>query len=162
MADKITFDDKVSLTTSALPRANKCTDDDLNEIKQVINANADELDGNTEDIEELQHLLDYSTIEKKIGTWIDNKPIYRKVITATTGSVEDTWYTIASNTNISKIINIFGYMQPDSKRAIPFSTPYQAIWFDIDGNGNLHVAVHGNSLFNKNIEVVIEYTKTTD
>lgn len=38
---KITYDDKVSLTTSALPRANKCTDDDLNEIKTVVNANAD-------------------------------------------------------------------------------------------------------------------------
>lgn len=44
MASKITYDDKISLTTSALPRANKCTDDDLNEIKQVVNDNADSLD----------------------------------------------------------------------------------------------------------------------
>ena len=54
MASKITYDDKVSLTTSALPRANKCTDDDLNEIKQVVNDNADELDENTTNIEGLQ------------------------------------------------------------------------------------------------------------
>lgn len=54
MASKITYDDKISLTTSALPRANKCTDDDLNEIKQVVNDNADELDENTTNIEELQ------------------------------------------------------------------------------------------------------------
>ena len=54
MADKITFDDKVSLTTSALPRANKCTDNDLNEIKQVVNDNADELDENTANIVEVQ------------------------------------------------------------------------------------------------------------
>lgn len=40
MARKITFDDKVSLTTSPLPRANKCTAEDLNEIKEVVNANA--------------------------------------------------------------------------------------------------------------------------
>lgn len=38
---KITYDDKVSLTTSPLPRTNKCTSEDMNEIKQVINANAD-------------------------------------------------------------------------------------------------------------------------
>lgn len=38
---KITYDDKVSLASSPLPRANKCTDDDLNEIKHVVNANAD-------------------------------------------------------------------------------------------------------------------------
>lgn len=54
MASKITYDDKISLTTSALPRANKCTDDDLNEIKQVVNDNADELDENTANIEGLQ------------------------------------------------------------------------------------------------------------
>lgn len=41
MAYKITYDDKVSLTTSALPRVNKCTDTDLNEIKNVVNGNAD-------------------------------------------------------------------------------------------------------------------------
>lgn len=44
MASKITYDDKISLTKSALPRANKCTDDDLNEIKRVVNDNADSLD----------------------------------------------------------------------------------------------------------------------
>ena len=54
MASTITYDDKISLTTSELPRANKCTDDDLNEIKQVVNDNADELDENTANIEGLQ------------------------------------------------------------------------------------------------------------
>lgn len=57
MASKITYDDKVSLTTSALPKANKCTDDDLNEIKQVVNNNADELDENTTNIEEMQQQI---------------------------------------------------------------------------------------------------------
>ena len=41
MAEKITYDDKVSLTTSPLPRTNKCTAEDLNEIKNVVNSNAD-------------------------------------------------------------------------------------------------------------------------
>jgi hypothetical protein len=41
---KINYDDKVSLTSSPLPRANKCTADDLNEIKQVVNENADEFE----------------------------------------------------------------------------------------------------------------------
>lgn len=49
MAEHITYDDKVSLTTSSLPRANKCTDADLNEIKEVVNENADELDEATAD-----------------------------------------------------------------------------------------------------------------
>lgn len=58
MASKITYDDKISLTTSELPRANKCTDDDLNEIKQVVNNNADKLDENTSNIEELQQQVE--------------------------------------------------------------------------------------------------------
>ena len=63
---KITYDDKTSLATSALPRANKCTDSDLNEIKQVVNSNADELDENTTDIQDLRQ--DISTVNEKLNT----------------------------------------------------------------------------------------------
>lgn len=44
MSSQITYDDKVSLKTSPLPNANKCTADDLNEIKTVVNENATELE----------------------------------------------------------------------------------------------------------------------
>lgn len=37
---EITYDDKISLSTSPLPRINKATADDFNEIKEVVNANA--------------------------------------------------------------------------------------------------------------------------
>lgn len=40
---KITYNDKTSLVTSPLPNENKVTDDDMNEIKQVVNHNASEL-----------------------------------------------------------------------------------------------------------------------
>ena len=36
----ITYEDKVNLHTSEVPRKNKVTDADLNEIKQVVNVNA--------------------------------------------------------------------------------------------------------------------------
>lgn len=36
---KITYNDKTSLVTSPLPNENKVTDDDMNEIKNVVNAN---------------------------------------------------------------------------------------------------------------------------
>lgn len=36
---KITYDNKVNLKTSSLPRQNKATADDFNEIKQVVNTN---------------------------------------------------------------------------------------------------------------------------
>lgn len=52
---KITYDDKISLTNSPLPRANKCTDDDLNEIKEVVNNNDDTTNQNSSDIQILQN-----------------------------------------------------------------------------------------------------------
>ena len=54
---KIEYDNKTSLTTNPLPRANKCTAEDLNEIKDVVNANADELNENTSNIEQIQQQI---------------------------------------------------------------------------------------------------------
>lgn len=68
MADKITFDDKVSLTTSALPRANKCTAEDINEIKTVVNSNADILDETNETIQTVDNKI-YAELAQ--GTNID-------------------------------------------------------------------------------------------
>ena len=43
--DKITFADKVSMIESTLPVINRIRDIDVNEIKDVVNNNADELTG---------------------------------------------------------------------------------------------------------------------
>lgn len=89
-SSKINYSDKVSLTTSPLPRANKCTAEDLNEIKQVINDNADIQDTLSDDLNNMEQNFNnnntFSTTEKEIGTWIDGKKIYRK---SYTGSVVD-------------------------------------------------------------------------
>lgn len=47
MASKITFDNKVSTIDSPLPEINRITGDNVNEIKQVVNANADLLENLT-------------------------------------------------------------------------------------------------------------------
>lgn len=43
MADKITFDNKVSTIISSLPEINRITGSNVNEIKSVVNEHADEL-----------------------------------------------------------------------------------------------------------------------
>lgn len=65
---KITYDDKVSLTTSPLPRPNKCTADDLNEIKNTVNENAGEIlyeseNGTTGDVSLSDNATNYDYIE---------------------------------------------------------------------------------------------------
>lgn len=56
--DKITFADKVSMIESTLPVINRIRDIDVNEIKDVVNNNADELTTANTNI---------STINTKIG-----------------------------------------------------------------------------------------------
>lgn len=67
MADKITWNDKVSLVTDpTIAEINKVTDDNMNEIKSVTNTNADEL---TEKI-----VYDESDITENTGLIIEEVP----------------------------------------------------------------------------------------
>lgn len=67
----ITYTDKQYLNeNSSIPDINKVKDTDMNMIKSVVNNNATEL----------TNIGTYSTSEVNTGmTWINNKPIYRKV-----------------------------------------------------------------------------------
>lgn len=72
----ISYTDKSALNQNLdIADINKCNAADMNEIKSVVNANA------SETTQLLTNLGSYSTTEVNTGkTWIDNKPIYRKVI----------------------------------------------------------------------------------
>jgi hypothetical protein len=63
---KITFDNKVDTKPSTKPRINSVVADDINEIKEVVNGNA--------------NINEYSTSEQKIGTFM-GKDLYRKTLT---------------------------------------------------------------------------------
>ncbi len=100
----------------------------------------------------------YSTEERVVGTWIDGKPLYQKVVTGTTLSSTG-WASI--NHNISnmdfgmiKSISIGGRTSgfaPDSNGAVAeLSSSLVQVW------------ANGSWYHNKNIVVVIIYTKTTD
>lgn len=67
---RVTFDDKVATKQSSKPRVNCITDDDINELKNVINANTNE----------------YSTDEILIGEW-KGKPLYSKIVTIPYSSI---------------------------------------------------------------------------
>lgn len=168
---KITYDDKVSLTSSPLPRANKCTDDDLNEIKEVVNTNDDEMTENLQDVEnikdQIQNINDkfkYSTTEQQIGIWINNKPIYRKVFELSLTTEQTTKSVNIQSLSIENVIHIEGIAQTD-----PIATNYY--WENIDkfrayyNPINYNLYIQGGSDFPARpftAYVIIEYTKTTD
>jgi hypothetical protein len=105
----------------------------------------------------------YSTSEQVIGTWTNGKPLYRQVINFSTGNV-------ASNIDF----NIDSYMPANcvvvrSSHIIEFTysgdTYHGVNWGGayVNINGTHYFTFNiGSAVYNKDIELTIEYTKTTD
>lgn len=161
---KITYTNKVAINENAdIPNVNKVTDDDMNEIKTVVNNNDDEL---TTINTNLTNLITYSTTETVVGTWIDGKTIYRKVIQYNKTSngqvdlslssygitnIENIWLNqnsfIKTNGNEWKAVNTY-----ESDSYFTFCTFPSANSFRLSSNSS-----YARGLWN----LIIEYTKTT-
>ena len=107
----------------------------------------------------------YSTSEEIIaGKWINNKPIYRKVIELTTvaGSNYIARSSVASNINLfTKIDGIT--IQPNTNNIVPVSYYYNANDYSnvYINDTNVVIRCGSNYGFGTTI-IVLEYTKTTD
>ncbi len=106
----------------------------------------------------------YSTDEQVIGTWIDGKPLYRKVITSSIGL---TYGTILIE-NVDTMVNQYG-----SQRYNPTGEPFHfPIIYGSDIlrgilNTSNQIYLHANGKYNLttsigDIKWVFEYTKITD
>lgn len=108
----------------------------------------------------------YSTNEIVIGTWIDGKPIYRKVIDFGALSPNGSKKSMAHGiSNIDKFIRVYGIAnKPDTRdgRVIPYIVK--------SGSGNMElyqdkttvtISTDGDRSAYK-AYVILEYTKTTD
>lgn len=105
----------------------------------------------------------YSYTEQVIGTWVNNKPLYRITVPFNTG-------VVASNIDF----NITSYMPADcivqkSFHTIDFTyagvTYHGANWGGsyLNMNGTHYFSFNiGSASYDKHIELTIEYTKTTD
>ena len=116
--------------------------------------------------------IPYSTSERRIGTWIDGKPLYRKVIlvdnpTIGTG-VQTTATTISGVNNITKIE---GLMKSSGGFNIPFNSIWSndinarnsLLWVDVTSNtANIKYTINSNWISITNLVIIVEYTKTTD
>ena len=109
--------------------------------------------------------------EQIIGYWIDNKPIYRKVINF--GSLPNAGTkNIAHNiSNLDNVINARINARNDNgtgstRLSIPYVYPkasYDTYYIGFEGISDTHVTiVTGNNRTNYSAYVILEYTKTTD
>lgn len=115
----------------------------------------------------LANTTTYSENELVVGKWIDNKPIYRKVIDI--GNLPDASQTIVSHniSNIERIVKLYGSATRDSdKDTLPI--PY--VTFNANNSGGVTIYVNDtNVLISTSSDrtsyyayVVLEYTKTSD
>lgn len=123
------------------------TANNLNEMQNILN----------------QNIIDkYSTEEKKTNkVWIDNKPIYRKVITITEFSSTEVNINTGL-TNISEITSIDGsFNRAGYTRRYPIFNLFMNEWHIDIATGILTIKTN-NEYVSFNGYMALEYTKTTD
>lgn len=147
----ITFADKQAMGTQpTIPEVNKITDSNVNQIKSAIN-----------------NMSTYSTTEEVVGTWINNKPIYRKTINFgalpnnTTKSVN---HNISSLDYVTDIKGVAYNSNSSLYVPLPHVNVYGANYgleVYMDNTKVYIIAASDMSAYN-NSYITIEYTKTTD
>ena len=109
--------------------------------------------------EALDSQSNFPTNEQVIGTWIDGKPVYRKVITFQT--IDGDLFIDERSLNIKRIINMYGAVGPDNdQKPINFYFYGYSISTRFSSN-NLYIFTSTPYAYLEGY-VVIEYTKTTD
>ena len=110
-------------------------------------------------------VTNYSTDEVKTGgTWVDGKPIYRMIVTASGSLATGAVITSQSFAGVDTVISLSGVLvRSDGVRmAIPtFSGENYFVSCEIDASGTMKL-YKGTSITTSYIIVVVEYTKTVD
>ena len=170
---QITYADKTALNVnSSIADINKVNASDMNEIKSVVNTN----DSNIGDlsslatdtktsivsaINEIKNAEAYSTSEVKTNNvWIDNKPIYRKVIEKTVAASSSWTSELLSNYGITNFDYIYfanGSRRIQNNKYMKEINTQINMYIDVS-NGRIYFAPDEYSNVYK---VVLEYTKTS-
>lgn len=112
-----------------------------------------------EEVEKVDSKNNYSTEEMVVGTWIDGKPIYRKVTQVSIATNSSAWRStgVEIPQNIKKTIRRelildFSSISPNTS----FMLRYNNGFVDVASINNTNVNITTNDF------IVLEYTKTTD
>ena len=169
---KITYANKVTLNPQpSIADENKVTDADMNEIKSVVNGlivNSKSTDDEKAySCDYVNGLNTYSTTEQRIGTWIDGKPLYRKVInfgTLPSSSSKSVAHGISNLDFITQTYGMTESVQDTYFKTIP-SASHSTISAQINiaiNNTNVFISTGQDSSLYTKTYIVLEYTKTTD
>lgn len=117
--------------------------------------------------------IDYSLDEKKIGTWIDGKPLYQKTIVTTSPSVANTDTVVYSEAGNFDMVKLMGdsyikllastYVTYNPVNMVYTLSNYNAVYPYVQ-NGILYISVKASSAeyLSSELVITIQYTKTTN
>ena len=101
----------------------------------------------------------YSTNETRIGTWIDGKPIYRKVVDFT---ISSTWQDVGTFSNVNFFTKI-QLVRKTGGNAYPYYHDSDNYCYAYITTTKTKMIVASSSNENGNAgSLIVEYTKTTD
>lgn len=131
-------------------------------VASVVNAHSDSTT-NVYSASYVNGLNTYSTTEKRIGTWIDNKPLYRKVVYCGALLNNDTKVTEHGITNLKMIrsMEAFSNSSQGGGIPIPHAVPNSEVFIWIDYT-YVRIQSRSDRTQYTNTYVTLEYTKTTD
>lgn len=137
---------------------------DMQTLESNVSTNTSDIENLENDIENLQT---YSTSEVNTGkVWIDNKPIYRKIITYTYSQGSTTGSVNSELSNLS-YINIKAMVHKDTNdndwEPIPYyssSSDWCRLFYRSSSNTIQIRSSATSSTFY--LYIILEYTKTTD
>lgn len=144
-----TLEDKIG-TLTELETTNKTN------LVDAINENVDSIDV----------LKTYSSAETKVGIWIDNKPIYRKVISLGLLPNNTTKRVASGISNLEYVTQLYGTALAGTYFiTLPDSYPNQTQYgirlsYDLSTNEIVILSASDRSTYSG--YAIIEYTKTTD
>lgn len=111
-------------------------------------------------------LQNYSLIEQKIGTWIDGKPLYRKVVNYSNALSAGNNAISHNISNIDVVTKVDGYtiLGTNNYRTGAFESSTKFINIKaVDSTYiNVHIGSDWGSSFKNGFVTILEYTKTTD
>lgn len=107
----------------------------------------------------------YSTEETKIGTWIDGRPIYRKVAQTVSPSKVNAWeYVYTELHNVAFMCRVSQIIHDKSGEYVYYnystSGGYEALSYNPDNGIKMHVS-HANYV-SVPVTLIMEYTKIAD
>lgn len=101
----------------------------------------------------------YSTEEQVIGTWIDGKPIYRKIFTGVSIMNQENAVMKNPAENVDTVVNAYGQIENSSGMKLALSGDAQSVVW-----ANNEFTIYVNNVVDDifQYKLVCEYTKSTD